>query len=93
MSSSTKFTPGNEALRLAEIIGREQGVRVVYGRTNGRDCLHIYRTERMDPPPKLSFTIYTQEEWDQHPWNYTVRKKDKRENADVLAAVKNREAQ
>jgi hypothetical protein len=92
MSSRANLTPGKDALKLAEIIGREQGIRVLHGRTNGRDCLHLYKTERMDKPVRLSYTIYEQAEWDHHPWNYTVRKKDKRENADIIAAVKNREA-
>ncbi len=81
-----------EVAKLAETIRQEQGVRVIYGRTNGRDCLHLVKNERMDKPVRLSFTIYSQAEWDHHPWNSAARKKDKQENTEVLAAVANRGA-
>lgn len=92
-----KVQPGKAILKLAELVNKEQGIRVVFGRTNGRDSIHISKSEHKIPkkgqlPPGLSYTMYSAAEWTYHQWNSSARKERKSVNKDVIDAIRNREA-
>ena len=52
------------------IVNESHGVHVKVGRTNGRPAYHLVNDHL-----RQSQTIYTQGEWDTHPWNYDNRPK------------------
>lgn len=79
--------PGKSILSLAETVRKEHGVRIKFGRTNSRDCLHLTHSEQTG-----SWTIYEGWEWDAHPWN-SYSRKEKRANREVQEAVANVDAQ
>lgn len=66
----SKVTPSDEGRKLARRIVKEApGVRVKFGNTNGRECLHVYI-----PGATLGRTIYSAGEWENHPANPRVSK-------------------
>lgn len=74
---------------LAKLVAKQsRGVTVKFGRTNGRECLHL-------KSGKQSLTIYTGTEWDLHQWNTqnAPTKRQQREiDRDIAAAIENKEA-
>lgn len=68
-----------------QVVKDSKDVRVKFGMTNGRRCLHIRSTTE----PRESRTIYSSAGWDEHPANYSARaaKTEAREAAE--AALKN----
>jgi len=79
-----------DARKLSTRVAKESSNVVVrFGRTNGRDCLHL----RQMGKELASETIYSEEEWNLHPWNFANRpKKKKQVYPDILNAVANKEA-
>lgn len=59
--------PSDEARKVARRIVKDApGVRVKFGRTNGRECFHVYV-----PGATLGATVYSYGEWEalNHPAN------------------------
>lgn len=84
-----------EARELATRVAKEShGVRVKFGRTNGRECLHLI-VNHPDQGFSYSETIYESWEWEEHEENYAARPKrrEQREDQAVKEAVANKEAQ
>lgn len=63
------------------------GVRVKFGQTNGRPCLHLLYDRQ-------SHTIYSEAEWEDHPENRVNKPRRPRATFDpaIRAAVANKEA-
>jgi protein-tyrosine-phosphatase len=73
------------ARKLATRVVKESDAIVRFGKTNGRNCLHI-RAQRM------SETIYSVFDWEEHRWNRANKPRKARVDPDILSAVANKEA-
>jgi hypothetical protein len=60
-----------EARLLARQVAKQSKCIVKFGKTNGRNCLHL----RL--PGNGSETIYTPAEWTYHRWNRNNEKKER----------------
>ncbi len=82
-----------ELQRLVDQVGKEPGVRVKLGKTNGRYCLHIIKETDSNKFPRGSYTIYQPWEWWRHSWNGAAKRARREARmAGVAEAVANREA-
>lgn len=85
-----------EARELATQVAKQShGVRVKFGCTNGRRCLHLI-VNHPDQGLAYSETIYEPWEWADHEENLTERPKRRErrdEDMDIQSAVRNKEAQ
>lgn len=89
----TNITPNKAIKDLADVVRKEGGVSIKFGRTNGRDCLHLKSRDKATYGTLSSFTIYEPWEWDEHPWNWIARKEHKAASQELQEAVSNKDAQ
>lgn len=71
-----------EARKLGRaIVSTTNGIRVSFGRTNGRRCLHLMvSAEASVTGTAYSDTIYTQTDWHQHRQNTATRRRERAES-------------
>lgn len=90
----------DQARKLATRVAKESDAIIRFGVTNGRRCLHIRVAAKPAAGDDMgserragSETIYDGLGWDDHKWNnINKRRREKRQDRDVLDAVANREA-